>query len=174
MDDGEIVIRQFRHEDFETVKEIFVNGMIEDAKFYNTSMEEVQDYLNRQIDMNSSQTLYDAFISKGGDYWVAQERGSNCILGTVAMQKLNEEECELKRMSVLPIARRRGLGSKLLRHMEENAKKRNFKRIILDTLEEYEAAVKMYEKGGFHLLKKQVVKTDKWTINVVYYQKVIG
>lgn len=56
---------------------------------------------------------------------------------------------ELKRMYVAEVARGRGLAVALLRHLEDEARRRGATRLILETGTRQRAAVRLYEREGY-------------------------
>ena len=57
--------------------------------------------------------------------------------------------CELRKMYLLPEARGRGLGERMLRHCLEAARLCGYRRCYLETLSGMEIAQKLYLKTGF-------------------------
>lgn len=57
--------------------------------------------------------------------------------------------CELRKMYLLPEARGRGLGERMLRHCLEAARAHGYRRCYLETLSGMETAQKLYLKTGF-------------------------
>ena len=57
---------------------------------------------------------------------------------------------EIKRMYVVPAARRQGLGRRLLEELEEKARELGYARIRLDTGARQPHAQAMYERAGYH------------------------
>jgi GNAT superfamily N-acetyltransferase len=57
---------------------------------------------------------------------------------------------EIKRMYVVPDARRQGLGRRLLEALEERARELGYARIRLDTGERQPHAQAMYQRAGYH------------------------
>jgi GNAT superfamily N-acetyltransferase len=57
---------------------------------------------------------------------------------------------EIKRMYVVPAARRKGLGRRLLEALEDRARELGYARIRLDTGERQPHARAMYERAGYH------------------------
>lgn len=75
--------------------------------------------------------------------------------------------CELRKMFFLPECRGIGLGKKLLLLLMDQARKRNYKKCYLETLERMQAAIALYQKNGFRPLDKAQGNTghcscDKW------------
>jgi GNAT superfamily N-acetyltransferase len=57
---------------------------------------------------------------------------------------------EIKRMYVVPHARRQGLGRQLLEALEDKARELGYARIRLDTGERQPHAQAMYQRAGYH------------------------
>ena len=57
---------------------------------------------------------------------------------------------EIKRMYVVPAARRQGLGRRLLEALEDKARELGYARIRLDTGARQPHAQAMYERAGYH------------------------
>lgn len=71
------------------------------------------------------------------------------VIGCVAYKKHSDIRCELKRLYVMPEYRKFGIGKKLLESIVEEAKKDNYKEIVLDTIKPLQSAIKLYKKYGF-------------------------
>jgi GNAT superfamily N-acetyltransferase len=71
------------------------------------------------------------------------------VLGSVAMRAVGGREAELKRMYLLPEARGRGLGRRLLETALGWAREGGFAAVRLDTTAEMRAARGLYESAGF-------------------------
>jgi putative acetyltransferase len=72
------------------------------------------------------------------------------IAGCIALRKLDEETCEMKRLFVREDFRKLGLGRKLIEKIIAEAKYIGFKRMRLDTLpDKMPKAVELYRSYGF-------------------------
>jgi GNAT superfamily N-acetyltransferase len=96
-------------------------------------------------------------------YW------DNAPAGCIALQPLKEAfVCEMKRLYVRPSYRKHGIGDKLVATLITEARKKGYKKMVLDTLERLQAAIKLYSKHGF-------VNTSAYYTNplpnVVYMEK---
>lgn len=69
-----------------------------------------------------------------------------------SIKKYNFETMEVKRMYVIPQARRKGMARKLLTHLEEWAKTLNYKKCILETGKRQVEAVQFYHNTGYTLI----------------------
>ncbi len=75
--------------------------------------------------------------------------------------------CELRKMFFLPDARGIGLGRRLLLLLMDEARKRDYQKCYLETLDRMWQANELYRKNGFELLEKPLGKTghcscDRW------------
>jgi ribosomal protein S18 acetylase RimI-like enzyme len=69
--------------------------------------------------------------------------------GCVALRKLDDYACEIKRLFVLPKYRGIGIGRQLIKKAIENASKTGYKRIRLDTIASLQEAISLYRSLGF-------------------------
>ena len=76
-------------------------------------------------------------------------RQGDAPVGCIALRKLDEERCELKRLYVRPAYRGHGLGERLVRRVMDDARRIGYKSIMLDTLPFLTTAIGMYHRLGF-------------------------
>jgi ribosomal protein S18 acetylase RimI-like enzyme len=95
--------------------------------------------------------IHQVYLQSGGGFWVVVDLNttSKNIVGCVGCEPLIGGTCELRRMSVSPTVRRRGLGSLLVRVVEEFAAKHRFTELILSTGSIMAPARGLYERNGF-------------------------
>ena len=86
--------------------------------------------------------------SPGGALLLALSDGQPA--GCVALHRLEEGICEMKRLYVRPQFRGSGVGSQLVRQLIESATAMGYHRMRLDTVaEEMRDALRMYQRLGF-------------------------
>lgn len=78
----------------------------------------------------------------------------DAIIGTVAVKRLSDTDCELKGLYVYERYHGMGLGRRLAERAVDFAKYSGFERIVLDTVSTYKKALKLYEKLGFQRIER--------------------
>ena len=85
--------------------------------------------------------------------WIAEMDGQN--VGSVFLVKDSEKIARLRLLLVDPVARGRGLGTRLTDECIRFARKRGYRSITLWTHEELTAARHIYERAGFRLTSSE-------------------
>lgn len=70
--------------------------------------------------------------------------------GCIGLRKIDEQNCEMKRLYVRPKFRGRKVGDQLVRKIIEDARKIGYSYMVLDTLPFLENAINIYKKYGFY------------------------
>ena len=92
-------------------------------------------------------SLPGAYGPPSGALLVARDDGA--AAGCVALRRLDSGTGEMKRMYVREPYRGSGLGRRLALAIIEEAKQRDYARIVLDTLPKLSAAIALYRELGF-------------------------
>ena len=87
------------------------------------------------------------YAPPGGVLLIA--RDADKAAGCVALRRLDDATGEVKRMYVRDAYRGSGLGRKLAAAVIEEAKKRKYSRVVLDTLPKLAPAIALYRDLGF-------------------------
>ncbi|HLM61641.1 MAG TPA: GNAT family N-acetyltransferase [Pyrinomonadaceae bacterium] len=78
----------------------------------------------------------------------------NKAAGCIALRKIDDEVCEMKRLYVREDFRGSNFGKQLIERLIKDAKEIGYKKMRLDTLpEKMPRAVKLYESYGFRQIK---------------------
>ena len=82
-------------------------------------------------------------------FWTVRDRGE--LIGCGALKELEPEHGEIKSMRTPNAIRRRGAGRVMLNHIMNEARKRGYRRLSLETgpKQSFTAAHRLYESAGF-------------------------
>jgi putative acetyltransferase len=82
-------------------------------------------------------------------FWTVWE--GNQLAGCGALQELNAQHAEIKSMRTSSAFLRKGVATRLLSHIVDEAKRRNYQRLSLETgaMEYFEPARRLYANFGF-------------------------
>lgn len=107
-----------------------------------------QEYLNIQ---NYDEEVRHLEIKYGlpyGRLYLAYYEGK--LAGCVGLRKIDEQNCEMKRLYVRPHFRGKYIGDRLIKKIIEDAKYIGYSHMLLDTLPFLESAICLYRKYGFY------------------------
>lgn len=92
----------------------------------------------------------------------------NEFAGCVGIRRFENDIAELKRMYVKPAYRKQGIGNILLNEAIALARKCNYRKIRLDTLDIMNTAIKLYKEAGFYEIGPYYFNPEP---NVLYFEK---
>lgn len=122
-----------------------------------------KEYLNKQCYDDELEHLESKYGLPYGRLYLAI--CDNKIAGCIGLRKIDNENCEMKRLYVKPAFRRKELGNILVKKIIEDAKAIGYKHILLDTFPFLEAAIKLYKKHGFYEIESY---NDNPMNNLIY------
>lgn len=147
----EINIRPFEDQDADSVRELFVtvNRLLSPPNM----REAFEAYIARSLveEMDRISAYYD---ERGGAFWVACRYSD--IVGMFGLEPFDDRSFELRRMYVSPTARRLGIASAMLRFAEKECLRMEIRRMELSTSELQPAAVELYRRAGYSLIREVV------------------
>lgn len=73
--------------------------------------------------------------------------------GCIGLRKIDEQNCEMKRLYVRPEFRGNKIGERLVQKIIMDAKEIGYSAMLLDTLPFLERAILMYKKFGFYTIE---------------------
>lgn len=93
-------------------------------------------------------------IEKTYDYFLCLFNESE-VIGTIAVNRMDEDKCELRSVYLLEEYHGKGLGRKMMKEAICYAKDSGFQEMYLDTISSMsQKAIRMYKKFGFINVKK--------------------
>lgn len=147
------------------------NNMIKEIEICNFSPEYTDDVINLVLhfqndgtrphvtveDQPDLLTIVDSYMNPGGNFWIAREKCSGTLVGSIGLMPYSDEIAVLKKFFVYESYQGApyNTGQRLYRQLLEFAMKRNFKTILLDTPRNTTRAHKFYEKAGFRLIEEE-------------------
>ncbi len=117
--------------------------------------------------------MFETYQKEKAVYFVLEHK--NKVVGGGGIAQLDNFEgntCELQKMYFMPIARGKGLGTKMITACLDKAKELGFDNCYLETLPYMESAVKLYKKYGFESLDKPMGNTCHYSCNVWMIKKI--
>lgn len=107
-----------------------------------------EKYLKLQNYDSELEHLSDKYgLSDGRLYIVKVE---NEVAGCIGLRKIDDENCEMKRLYVRPEFRGHKIANKLVETIIDDAKRIGYRSMLLDTLPFLEGAIHLYKKFGFY------------------------
>ncbi|MCY7008106.1 GNAT family N-acetyltransferase [Fusobacterium simiae] len=75
---------------------------------------------------------------------------NNEVAGCIGLKKIDEKNCEMKRLYVRPKFRGKQIGEQLIERIIKDAKEIGYSYMLLDTLPFLKSAIHLYKKYGFY------------------------
>lgn len=119
--------------------------------------------------------LYSAYHGDKKVYYVLEH--NNHVVGGAGISALPNADkgiCELQKMYILPQARGKGHGCKLIQRCLAEATIMGFTHCYIETMQTMTAAQNLYEQVGFHYLDKAIGATGHGSCDVWMLKKLNG
>ena len=151
---SEIIIREIEARDNVAVGNLIREVLVElGAPKVGTAYEDV-----------SLDVLSEVYKKDNTVYFVIEIDGS--VVGGAGISQLENSSaniCELQKMYLLPVARGKGMGAKMMQKCIVAAKNLGYEKCYLETLPYMKSAVKLYERTGFKTLDKPLGETGHYS-----------
>ena len=153
--DTEIEIRPFADDDAPQVRELFIatNRLLSPPDLRDAFEAYIERALAAEIDR-----IADYYREHDGGFWVSIR--SNRLVGTFGLERAAPDAMELRRMYVDAVARRNGIGRRMLQYAEDECRRRNIARLELSTAEIQSAAIALYTNAGYQLLREDIAEIE--------------
>ena len=103
--------------------------------------------LGKKFEPSGRHSFYNDILNSFVVFFCLLENGK--VIGTVALKKIDDYTVELKALYLDSGYRGKGLGTRLINKVIDEARIRGFKSIVLDSMSKYKDALRLYEKCGF-------------------------
>ena len=116
---------------------------------------------------SETDNMFEAYADDKSIYYVAlldNEIVAGC--GINQLKNAEKDICELQKMYMLPKARNKKIGKKLLLNCLNFAKITGFKQCYLETFPNMTAAITLYKKNGFYQINHSLGNTCHYSCNI--------
>lgn len=156
------VVIQLAYQEPETIREL----LAEYTKMLLARVPTFAGYLKRQGFERELTHLQEKYGAPHGRLYLVRVDGDPA--GCVAMKRLDENRCELKRLYIRPSFRGRGLARRLLEQLLADARAEGYEAMLLDTFPFLSRAVCLYRTLGFYEIPSY---NNTPLENLIYMQK---
>ncbi|MCL2051324.1 MAG: GNAT family N-acetyltransferase [Lachnospiraceae bacterium] len=129
-------------------RETIINLFTEYTEMLYEVRSDIGDYLDLQNYHHELEHLEEKYGHPDGRLYIAY--ADNNAAGCIGLRKLNETECEMKRLFIRPEYRNLGIAHQLAEKIINEARQIGYQSMLLDSLPELIPALKFYEKLGFY------------------------
>ncbi len=156
----ETIYREWTLDDTNEIQKVLFNTWLASYSDF-IPMTDIQWYFNNYYsDINFARLFDDTNTTS----YVAEIKKN--IVGYARM-KINEQQnrCYLESLYVLPEFQGKGIGTDLLKIVEQNALKNSFNQIWLGVMEQNIPSLEWYKKLGFQFVEQSPFQMGKSTVN---------
>jgi GNAT superfamily N-acetyltransferase len=150
-----LTIRPYEPSDHAAVRALVVdiNRELAPAAMREAFEEYIARSLREEIDR-----IPEYYGAQGGGFFVA--RDEDALVGVFGLERWNTAAAELRRMYVRRDRRRSGIAAHMLRWAEALCRDAGCRRLTLSTSELQQAALALYRKSGYRLVREEVSKAE--------------
>lgn len=168
-----LVIRPYQPSDHAAVRALVIDINRELAPA--TMREAFEDYIARAL-REEIDRIPEYYAARGGGFFVALE--GDALAGVFGLERLNTATAELRRTYVRRDRRRSGIAGQMLRSAEALCWEAGCRRLTLSTSELQQAALALYRKTGYRLVREEVstIETNKAVAGLhrFHFEKELG
>ena len=133
--EDEIVIRPFRRADQTAAQNLVLRGLGEHFDSFDAA-------LNPDLD-----DIWGNYVTRDNLFFVVELHEE--LIGTGALIHESSARWRIVRVSVAPAQRRQGIGERMTRHLIAAARDLGGREILVETNEDWPAAIALYQRCGF-------------------------
>ncbi len=132
-----------------------------------SSIGQLDDYVR---DKKPLANIKNDYFDKGGHFWVVDHINEDKIVGMIGLKIISSRIAKMKSLRVHPDHRRQGIAKKLISILEEYAKNKGIKKIILGVGDDEQSlpAINLYESLGYEFTHKKKKAPGAMAL---YYEK---
>ena len=137
-------------------------------EFHNQYQNEINDFINKSMYQfihrpykirEDVANIEKHYIKSGGNFWLAINQKNNHIIGSIGLEKINNNIGILRRFYIQEEYQNQKVGSNLYKILEKYSRKNNINTLYLTCGKILEKAHKFYTKNGW-------IQLDKIEINM--------
>jgi ribosomal protein S18 acetylase RimI-like enzyme len=131
----ELTFRRFRRDDQAAVRDLVLAGL-------GDHWGEIDYTKNPDLD-----DIWTHYVDRGACVVLVERDGALVAAGTLVPD--TEAIGKLVRMSVAKASRGQGIGKRLVAHLLDEARSRGYRRVVLETTDDWQDAIGLYRACGF-------------------------
>ncbi|OOM15833.1 GNAT family N-acetyltransferase [Clostridium saccharobutylicum] len=135
---------KFAYDNDREIKELF----LEYTEMLVKNDSNFEKYLKLQNYDSELEHLSDKYGLPYGRLYIVKVE--NEVAGCIGLRKIDDENCEMKRLYVRPEFRGHKIANKLVETIINDARRIGYRSMLLDTLPFLEGAIHLYKKFGFY------------------------
>lgn len=149
-------IRQYTRTDLDHIVKLHMDGLNQ----YGASIGDPA------LDKDFEQ-IEETYLNNNGEFLVGLQDNKVICMG--AFKKIDDETAEIKRIRIEIEYQGRGIGGLLLTALENSARTKAYKRVVLDTTSRQVPAQKLFRRNGYI----ETVRKQYKEMELIYYSKIL-